>query len=248
MRAYGRWWCVLIGVALCTVLLPVAVSAGQSRTFPETGQTSSNAFYDFWLSHGQLEILGLPLSPVFRAEDVTNGGKATVFQVYERAMMEWHPENTRENRVQLRRLGAVVLFDGVSPDDIPQDLREPIKQVRSAPPRPCASGTNCETFTATNHTMLGVFRDYWYAHGGLATFGYPLTEELPTTGADDSDKNVIVQYFERFALEWHPSVKGGTVLLRRLGAVIYGSRIKDLSQDAVVGVPDYDNPVPFLNS
>jgi hypothetical protein len=49
---------------------------------------------------------------------------------------------------------------------------------------------------ATGHYMRGVFRDFWDRNGGLANFGYPITEEYvePGTGR-------ILQYFERARFE-----------------------------------------------
>src|SRR5207253_3680714 len=58
-------------------------------------------------------------------------------------------------------------------------------------------------FPVVGHTLPGGFRDYWQAHGGLAQFGYPLTEEFaeksPTNG-----RLYVTQYFERARFEWHP--------------------------------------------
>jgi len=97
----SRWHLgFVIGILLSVGASSLHVSAGNSQYFPETKQTSSNAFYDFWLTHGQTEILGLPLSPIYRTSE------PSVMQVYERAVMEWHPENVRENRVLLRLLGS----------------------------------------------------------------------------------------------------------------------------------------------
>src|SRR5262245_40283114 len=33
-------------------------------------------------------------------------------------------------------------------------------------------------FAPTGHTLRGAFLDYWQKYGGLAQFGYPLTEEF----------------------------------------------------------------------
>jgi hypothetical protein len=106
-----RSWMVLLVVALLSLIGPfpraIHVAAGDSRYFPETHQTSSNAFYTFWLSHGQTEILGLPITPPYHRKD------DTLQQIYERAVMEWHPENTNANRVQLQLLGSSDL-DGIT--------------------------------------------------------------------------------------------------------------------------------------
>ncbi|MEI7768952.1 MAG: hypothetical protein WCI67_03135 [Chloroflexales bacterium] len=73
-------------------------------------------------------------------------------------------------------------------------------------------------FAATSHTLRGVFRRYWEANGGLARFGYPLTEEFPAASAEDG-KTYTVQYFERARFEDHPELQGTPydVLLGLLG-------------------------------
>lgn len=97
--------CGAIVISLYLGLLPSVAATGDSRSFPETGQTSSNAFYDFWLSHGQTAVLGFPVSPTFLAS-TDDSPPNTVAQAYERAIMEWHPENPAGARVQLTRLAV----------------------------------------------------------------------------------------------------------------------------------------------
>ncbi len=73
-------------------------------------------------------------------------------------------------------------------------------------------------FAATGHTLRGPFLDYWTRNGGLAQFGYPLTEEfVEPIGGDDTPYRV--QYFERNRFEYHPENKGTPyeVLLGVLG-------------------------------
>ena len=67
-------------------------------------------------------------------------------------------------------------------------------------------------FPETGHTVSGRFLEYWNANGGLAVFGYPLTDPLQEGGRS-------VQYFERQRFESHPeNVRPYDVLLGRLGA------------------------------
>jgi hypothetical protein len=56
-------------------------------------------------------------------------------------------------------------------------------------------------FTETGHTLGGRFGDYWHANGGLAQFGFPLTEEF--TQQLEDGQTYTVQYFERARFEEH---------------------------------------------
>ena len=77
-------------------------------------------------------------------------------------------------------------------------------------------------FAATGHTLAPPLRAYWESYGGLAQFGYPLTEpftETVTTGVDGPSRDYLVQYFERARFEYHPEYSGtpSAVLLGLLG-------------------------------
>lgn len=52
-------------------------------------------------------------------------------------------------------------------------------------------------FPETGHSIANGFLAYWNNFGGLASFGYPLTDEF-------SENGVTMQYFERVRFEWHP--------------------------------------------
>ena len=62
-------------------------------------------------------------------------------------------------------------------------------------------------FPATGHGISGAFKQYWEANGGLAIFGYPLTEAYLENGQ-------LVQYFERMRLEQNTSPNGSTKEIR----------------------------------
>jgi hypothetical protein len=73
-------------------------------------------------------------------------------------------------------------------------------------------------FAETGHSLANPFKGYWEANGGLAQFGYPLTEPFGEKSLDDG-KTYTTQYFERARFEHHPE-KAGTpyeVLLGFLG-------------------------------
>lgn len=78
-------------------------------------------------------------------------------------------------------------------------------------------------FPQTGHSLGNAFFDYWNANGGLARFGFPVTEEVATRIGNEM---LTVQYFERARFEYHAD-KVGTpyaVLLGQLGRDLAGNR------------------------
>jgi hypothetical protein len=73
-------------------------------------------------------------------------------------------------------------------------------------------------FPPVQHNLSGSFLAYWNAHGGLAVFGYPISEEFPEGNPTDG-KTYTVQYFQRNRFEYHPEFAGtpSEVLLGLLG-------------------------------
>jgi hypothetical protein len=71
------------------------------RYFHETGHVVSNAFLEFFDRHGGLDIFGYPIS-----EAIYEGNR--IVQYFQRARMEWHPENPDPHKVQLGLLGNQV--------------------------------------------------------------------------------------------------------------------------------------------
>ena len=61
---------------------------------------------------------------------------------------------------------------------------------------PARAATEVLYVGATGHYVRGVFRDFWDKNGGLANFGYPITEEYI-----DPQTNRVYQYFERARFE-----------------------------------------------
>ncbi|MGA7670992.1 MAG: Ig-like domain-containing protein [Nitrolancea sp.] len=67
------------------------------------------------------------------------------------------------------------------------------------PTQPASPKAGCTYFPQTQHNLCAGFAAYWNQFGGLAIYGYPLTEEFQQNG-------ITVQYFERARFEWHPGV------------------------------------------
>ncbi|MFN8540638.1 MAG: hypothetical protein U0232_24555 [Thermomicrobiales bacterium] len=83
-------------------------------------------------------------------------GQQYTVQYFERVRLEYHPNAPDPYKVQLGQFGRRI-HGGAD-----------------APPPPSRGASY---FTETGHNLQGSFRDYWQFNGGLAQFGYPITEE-----------------------------------------------------------------------
>ncbi|MDQ6695815.1 MAG: hypothetical protein M3014_15625 [Chloroflexota bacterium] len=164
---------------------PSAVSTGRFRYFPETGHFLRGPFLSFWESHGATPVFGLPLT-----EPLVENGLAV--QYLERARIEWHPEisTNPSSQVLLTRLGAILA-------ESQGKTFSPVEGGGSTP--------TSHFFSETGHIVSNAFLTYWLNNGGLAVFGYPISEEIVETNAMDG-KQYSVQYFERNRFEWHPEL------------------------------------------
>jgi Alkaline phosphatase PhoX len=83
---------------------------------------------------------------------------------------------------------------------------------------PAQAQDSGRTFPETGRTLKGDFLRFWDRNGGLAVFGFPLTDELPLPNKD-LGRPFTVQYVERQRFELHPENQGTPyeVLLGRLG-------------------------------
>ncbi|MGI8586379.1 MAG: S8 family serine peptidase [Chloroflexia bacterium] len=83
-------------------------------------------------------------------------------------------------------------------------------------------------FPRVQHSLSGIFLNYWQSHGGLPIFGYPISEEFAEVSTTDG-LPYNVQYFQRNRFEYHPE-KAGTpyeVLLGLLGRDVTSGRSFD---------------------
>ena len=165
--------------------------------FKETGYFVSQPFLKYWQENGALGLFGYPISDLVQETNEAVGEVYTA-QYFERARFEQHP--SLGDAVVLGRLGAL--------------LRQPGPP---AQPKPGA-----QFFPQTGHNVSPTFLRFWNEHGGLAVFGYPITEEQTEKNPIDG-KEYIVQYFERNRFEQHPEMAGtaSEVQLGLLGVQLY---------------------------
>ncbi|MGN6562389.1 MAG: hypothetical protein ACTHMU_06990 [Thermomicrobiales bacterium] len=151
--------------------------------FPPTGQTVSGDFLAYWQAHGGLAQFGYPLTEV--RWDQLEDGRWYQVQYFERARFEYHPENQAPYNVLLGQFGR-----WLHPADPPL-------------PPPAALSPDTAYFAQTGHLVTGRFLTYWQANGGLAQFGFPISEVMQEQLEDG--QTYQVQYFERARFEWHPA-------------------------------------------
>lgn len=87
-----------------------AVNVQGVSYFPETGHSLAGPLLAYWRQNGGLTQFGFPISEPFKGMSPTNG-REYVQQYFQRARLEWHPENKgTQYEVQLGLLGAEQLF------------------------------------------------------------------------------------------------------------------------------------------
>lgn len=162
-------------------------SAAPFAYFPETGHNIAFQFKEFYDANGGTDLFGLPLT-----EAITDAATGLQVQYFERARFELHPNLPAGQQIVLTRLGSLMT------------------QGRTDPAfawLPGTSDPNRDFFVESGHTLGGAFRWFWQSRGGVAVFGFPISEEFleynPATGQHD-----LVQYFERTRLEYHPELTG----------------------------------------
>ncbi len=171
-----------------------------ARAFPETGFTVPATFIKYWDANGGLSIFGFPISTAHQETSRTDG-KSYLVQYFERNRFELHPELKEAGNEVLLGLLGVELTRGRTFDTV----------------QPFTNTPSLVYFEATKHSLGEPFLSYWKEHGGLALFGYPISEPFNEKSNLDG-KSYLVQYFERNRFEFHPENKAPyDVLLGLLG-------------------------------
>jgi len=252
MAASTRKWRIATFGAMLALALTGVVHAQQgSQFFPETGQTVSGPFLQFWRTQGDpapllgTQVFGYPITTQ-ALELNRDTGVEYQTQWFQRNRFELHTENRPPYDVLLGRLGDDQLLQlGIDWRLLPREVG----------PRP-----NCRWFAETNHNVcdqeLGLgFRTYWETHGlrdprlspynqSLQLFGLPLTEaQVETNAAGDT---VLTQWFERARFEWHPNNPAQfRVLLGLLGTELRGIPAPPRTGNVVFAPPTPDGSGNF---
>ncbi|NTV64515.1 MAG: sortase [Oscillochloris sp.] len=174
----------LLILLLITVILPTGpalanTAAGTPVFFRETGHTLAYSFREFYERQGGMAIIGLPLTEVF----LENGRPV---QYFERARLEWHGD------LALTMAGLLGRWASEG------------REQESAFVRVDSAVAGDAYFPETGHTLGGAFRSFWLNNGGLASFGFPISEPFAEANLQDG-QSYTVQYFERARFEYHPA-------------------------------------------
>lgn len=182
---------------LGAVNFPVTGTNPTALYFVETHHNLQGDFLRFWQQSDGLRVFGYPLTEEF-AED---GLKV---QYFERVRLEYHAENVDQNiePVVISLLGTKLTAGRYF-----------------IPARFFAPDPSRIYFPNTGHSIQHGFYTYWQAHGGLAIFGYPISEEI-------KEGDYVVQWFERARFEYRPEYAGteNEVIETQLGRQILRDR------------------------
>jgi len=181
----------LVALTLMLVLVPFTLHAqGTERYFSETGHTVKDEFLAYFNQHGGLRIFGFPITEQFPINGRT-------VQYFQRARLDLYPENQASQRVQLGELG---------------------EELGKKTPPGTAPGPNIyyqRFYPETGHTVAYAFLNFFDSNGGVAVFGYPISDY----GLENGNGR-IVQYFQRGKMEWYPELATEQrVQLADLGAI-----------------------------
>lgn len=147
---------------------------------------------------GTLDTLGKARGPV-----VADPATGQLVQYYQRAVLEWHPENPPGYQVQRRLLGDLI-YPGAEPPVPPTAAPPgPSHYFPFSPDKPTGLGHFVADFAPDGAPVY--FKQFFDAHGGVRTFGYPKEEPRIRDG-------LWTQRFQAAVLEYHPEFdRDGTV-------------------------------------
>ncbi len=182
---------------------PATAQQQTSREFPETGHIVTGEFLAFYQSvPDPLLVFGYPITDVF-VDPIRN----LQVQYFQRARFELHVDAPASQRVQLGTVGTLVY------------QKAQVQPVESFP----TNTPVCQSFTSPegHYFVCYAFLAFFKAHGGLAQFGYPISDYVR-----EGDQRV--QYFERARFEWIPELNSDQwVKLADIGTIQFDQSGQD---------------------
>jgi hypothetical protein len=114
--------------------------------FPETGHVVSYAFLEYFRQYGGVDIFGYPRSE-FMFED------GHIVQYFQRARMEWHPEDTTGSQMRLAYLGETFLERSPISEEYTQPQPPPLPTSDTA--ASAGSITRLDTSASVRYVITG---------------------------------------------------------------------------------------------
>jgi peptide/nickel transport system substrate-binding protein len=226
-RNLGRvaLYATVIGAMAISLIPAGARSASAQGNTRKIGDFDvAGRFLEVWSAQGNDQadtyLNGLPIT-TRRSEISTENGTAYDTQWFERAKYEAHPENKAPYDVLLGRLGAFAAEGRGSIDGTTGKVRNPADQPFVGIDKPAdADGKTKAWFQETKHSISGKLLTYFNQYGGIAQWGFPLSEAFNEPSTDG--KTYLTQYFERVRAEVHPEKADPYgVELTLLGVTLY---------------------------
>lgn len=116
---------------------PPASSLAGQRYFPESGHNLGGRYRDYWEANGGLPRFGYPLSEIIT--ETLENGRSYAVQYFERARLEYHPENSPPYDILVGQFGRQILQENTWLDEEPAFkalyVTNPKAQAALGPPR-----------------------------------------------------------------------------------------------------------------
>ncbi len=183
---------LLVYLLVASSASSASAAPSPSHYFPATGYTVAETFLAYWTSHGGVPQLGLPISRTYIERNDADGNSYCV-QYFERARLEYHPEQSDpQYRVMLGLVG--------------------VEAARIRYPHGVSAPTNGDFSIMENDND---FIDYWGMHN--ENVGFPIT--FPFDEQEIDGNHYRVRYFERARLERHGKIE--EIVLGLVGNEVY---------------------------
>lgn len=189
---------LIYGAALLAVVFALCLGAGPAqagglgngRYFPETGQSLSGGFYQYWNTYGQFATFGAPITAERVQHDAA--GRSYREQYLVNAVFEYHanlPAGHQVVQAPLGRLRYAAIYPGRGYAALGMNR----------------AGGAGRYFAATGAFLGGGFLTWWTGHQGAQTLGQPITGEFSEADATNG-RTYTVQYFEYGELQSRPAI------------------------------------------
>jgi hypothetical protein len=213
-----------------------------------TGYVVSGPWLDFFRSHGDIDYIGNPRSPV--VADPLDAGQC--IQYFQRVVLEWHPQNPAEYRIQRRLLATEMSKNEAAPPETAAKANG--NDYWFFPLGDRGLGHAVSNYAADG-SWIG-FKSYFDVHGREDAFGYPMEAPAKLRGEDGVER--WTQRFQAAVFEYHAEfdregVKPGAnvpwrtwiVQLRLLGdRYLEDHRLPFIAGDPAAHLPVPPDPTP----